>query len=235
MYNIPMNTTGALTRTTVMSLNQTSIQGSMFSGSQGSIPTRPEASASPRPVPVLHHTIQKGQKVSLSGNQFLSTLEAKLGWNVTNDACDVDVSAFLLNSSGKVLGDDWFVFYGQDTSPDGSTFFSEDASADREKITIHFQKLHPEVSKIVFVLTIHEALEKHLNFSMLKDAYIRILDTATSSELVSFKMDEYYSNVTSMMIGEIYQYKGTWKFHAIGNGVARDLAGLCEFYGVQVI
>ena len=46
-------------------------------------------------------------------------------------------------------------------------------------------------------------------------------------------MDEYYSNVTSMMIGEIYLYHGTWKFNAVGNGVARDLAGLCELYGVQ--
>ena len=48
-------------------------------------------------------------------------------------------------------------------------------------------------------------------------------------------MDEYYSNVTSMMIGELYQHNGAWKFTAIGNGVAKDLAGLCEYYGVQVV
>ena len=70
---------------------------------------------------------------------------------------------------------------------------------------------------------------------MLKDAYIRIIDPLTNKELVSFMMDEYYNNVTSMMIGEVYRYNNTWKFNAIGNGVARDLAGLCEFYGVQVV
>lgn len=70
---------------------------------------------------------------------------------------------------------------------------------------------------------------------MLNDAYIRIMDSSSNTELVSFKMEEYYSNVTSMMIGEIYQHNGTWKFNAIGNGVARDLAGLCEVYGVQVV
>ena len=48
-------------------------------------------------------------------------------------------------------------------------------------------------------------------------------------------MEEYYSNVTSMMIGEVYQYKGAWKFNAIGNGVAKNLAGLCELYGVEVV
>ena len=78
------------------------------------------------------------------------------------------------------------------------------------------------------------SLEKNRNFGMLQDAYIRIMDSA-GAELVSFKMDEYYSNVTSMMIGELYLHNGAWKFNAIGNGVAKDLAGLCEMYGVQVI
>jgi tellurium resistance protein TerD len=69
---------------------------------------------------------------------------------------------------------------------------------------------------------------------MLEDAYIRIMDPA-GTELVSFKMDEYYTNVTSMMIGELYLHNGAWKFNAIGNGMAKDLAGLCGLYGVQVI
>ena len=63
---------------------------------------------------------------------------------------------------------------------------------------------------------------------------MRIMDPA-GTELVSFKMDEYYTNVTSMMIGELYLHNGAWKFNAIGNGVAKDLAGLCGLYGVQVI
>ncbi len=147
----------------------------------------------------------------------------------------MDVSAFLLNNTGKVIGDSWFVFYGQDVSPDGSTRFSVEQGAVRESITIDFRKLSPAVSRIVFVLTINEALEKHLNFSMLRDAYIQIVDSSDGTELVSFMMTEYYSNVTSMMIGEVYQHNGMWKFNAIGNGVARDLAGLCELYGVQVV
>ncbi|MBR4224336.1 MAG: TerD family protein, partial [Oscillospiraceae bacterium] len=93
--------------------------------------------------------------------------------------------------------------------------------------------LSPNVTKIVFVLTINEAVENRLDFSMIKDAYVRIMDSS-GRELASFMMDEYYSNVTSMMIGEIYKHNDTWKFNAIGNGVARDLAGLCEFYGVEV-
>ncbi len=242
MINVPMRSAGSVTRQTVMSINQKHIQEPMslnniktINNGKRQASTSISHAVTAKPIPSLQKTIQKGQKVLLSNGPAPASIQAKLGWNVTNPNCDVDVSAFLLNSSGKVIGDDWFVFYGQDTSPDGSTVFSEDHGADREKISINLQKLNPNVSKIVFVLTINEAIEKHLNFSMLKDAYIRILDTAANTELVSFKMDEYYSNVTSMMIGEIYQYNGAWKFNAIGNGVARDLAGLCELYGVQVI
>ena len=46
------------------------------------------------------------------------------------------------------------------------------------------------VKKIVFVLTIHEALEKKLHFGMLQDAYIRILNADSKEEAVSFKMTD---------------------------------------------
>lgn len=194
----------------------------------------PQPAPAPRSIPPLRHMVQKGQKIALGSGTPLHTLKVCLGWNVTNALCDVDVSAFLLDSTGKVPDDDWFIFYGQTESPDLSTVFCPENAADRESITIRLDKLNPSVKKIVFVLTIHEALEKKLHFGMVQDAYIRILNGNDQEELVSFKMDEYYSNVISMMIGEIYQHNGNWKFNAIGNGVAKDLSGLCGLYGVQI-
>lgn len=188
----------------------------------------------PKPTPPLQKTVQKGQKAALTSQTPLHTLKACLGWNTTNAQCDVDVSAFLLDGTGKVPGDDWFVFYGQTESPDHSTVFCPENTADRESITVHLDKLNPSVKKIVFVLTIHEALEKNLHFGMVQDAYIRILNDDSQEELVSFQMDEYYTNVISMMIGEIYLHNGIWKFNAVGSGVAKDLSGLCGLYGVQV-
>ena len=186
-----------------------------------------------RPVPTLLNKVQKGQKTLLS-TTALTALEACFGWNVTDARCDVDVSAFLLGADGKVIGDSWFVFYGQTLSPDRSTRFVSGGGADRELIQVDFERLNPQVKKIVFVLTINDALANRLHFGMLKDAYVRILDQ-TGHELVSFLMTDYYNNVISMMIGELYQHNGAWKFNAVGNGVAKDLAGLCALYGVQVL
>ena len=194
----------------------------------------PETQPAQKKMPGLVHPIRKGQKVLLSSGAPVRQADVCLGWNSTDARCDVDVSAFLLGENGKVIGDDWFVFYGQAKSPDGSTVFEMDGVTDREVIHVDLTRLNPSVRKIVFVLTINEALEKGLHFGMLKDAYIRILDHAGRTELVSFQMTDYYTNVISMMIGELYLHDGSWKFHGIGNGVAKDLAGLCGLYGVQV-
>ena len=221
MVDIPMRSSAPVTRQTVLSINERKVEGAKTT----------------RTITSINHT--SSQAVSnastpLENSGKLTSIKACLGWNVKNPACDVDVSAFLLGSSGKVIGDSWFVFYGQTESPDHSTVFHADGGADREIISVDFTRLDPSVARIVFVLTINEAFEKNLNFGMLEDAYIRIMDPA-GTELVSFKMDEYYTNVTSMMIGELYLHNGAWKFNAIGNGVAKDLAGLCSLYGVQVI
>lgn len=256
MVDIPMRSSAPVTRQTVLSINERKIEGAKTtrtitsinhtqsqpaskasSGTTSSMhpsAMHPASTPASKPLPPLVHMVQKGQKTPLENSGKLTSIKACLGWNVKNPACDVDVSAFLLGASGKVIGDSWFVFYGQTESPDHSTVFHVEDGADRESISVDFTKLDASVARIVFVLTINEALEKNLNFGMLQDAYIRIMDSA-GAELVSFKMDEYYSNVTSMMIGELYLHNGAWKFNAIGNGVAKDLAGLCEMYGVQVI
>ena len=182
----------------------------------------------------LTRKVTKGQKVPL--NFSSKKLRVNFGWNVNNPACDVDVSAFLLSESEKVVGDDYFVFYGQESSPEKSVLFKKaETTKVLEVSDIDPVTLNPSVVKLVFVMTINHALENALNFRMLKDAYIQIVDPVNSTELVSFLVEEYYDNINSMMMGEIYLHNGAWKFNAIGNGVNRDLAGLCEFYGVQVV
>ena len=257
MVNIPEYRTEAYDKNSVLSINQRKVRGAIDRNhlmslnvmpavnQRSDVPSQPvhekaagsvstytpsqPAIISDMKIPPLVNVARKGQKLLLENAGKLSVLEARLGWNIKNPDCDLDVSAFLL-SGNRVPGDDWFVFYGQPESPDKSIVFSN-TSPDREMITINFRELDSRIDKIVFVLTINEALEKNLNFSMVKDAYIRLMD---GTEIASFMMDEYYDNVTSMMIGEIYKHNGLWKFNAVGNGVARDLAGLCELYGVQV-
>jgi stress response protein SCP2 len=184
--------------------------------------------------------LKKGQKITLASSNGgqLTSVNVCLGWDVLNQACDLDASAFMLGADGRVIGDDWFVFYGQTNSPDGSIHHSGDStgegSGDDEIITINLQQVSNSVQKIAFVVTIDEALNKGLNFSMVQNAYVRVVDNSTNQELSRFLLTEYYSNVTSMVVGELYRRNGEWKFNAVGDGVSKDLAELCAMYGVNV-
>lgn len=247
MIQIPMRISGNFDKNNITSLNQVTLQGALSRREPAAYRREPPAypqepaSSLPRPEAVTHrqtpallNLIQKGQKVNIGMAGQLSGIRIAMGWNTDHPQCDIDLSAYLLSADGKVPADNWFVFYGQTKSPDGSVTLNTNGSfQDRELADIDFTKLDPSISKIVFVLTINEAFTYHLNFSMVKDAYIRLLEPASGRELYSFLLTDYYANVVSMMLGEIYLYNNTWKFNAIGNGVARDLAGLCELYGVQ--
>ncbi len=184
--------------------------------------------------------LKKGQKFNLSQvNPNLSEIQVCLGWDILNQACDLDASAIMLGADNKVVGDDWFVFYGQPTSPDGSITHMCDSTngagaGDDEIININLNKIDQRVQKIAFVVTINEALEKNLNFSMVSNAYVRVVDKSTGGEIAKFMLSEYFATVTSMVVGEVYNKGGQWRFNPVGNGFAEDLAGLCGVYGVNV-
>lgn len=247
--NLPKNTnyaTGTNAFATTSNRNSQSIQRSENSvGHSQSVRSVNNSVAHPEPVvqkpadiaiPSLLHPLRKGQKTALTPQgQSITRLKACFGWNINDSRCDMDASAFLVAETGKVPGDEWFVFYGQVASPDSSVRFSNDSSnKDREIINVDFSRLNPAIKKIVFVITINEAFEQNLNFSMIRDAYIRLIDTGINQEIISYKLEEYYANVTSMTIGELYLHNGQWKFNPVGNGVHQDLAGQCAIYGVEI-
>ena len=91
----------------------------------------------------------------------------------------------------------------------------------------------PSVQKIAFAVTIYEAFERHLHFGMVQNLDASIINADTSRELAHFALTDCSQSVTAMVVGELYRYKGAWKFSAVGSGVYRDLAGFCGMYGIE--
>lgn len=255
MVSIPMTSKKPVSTSELDQINR--ITGKAQSTQTLLIPTRPAARQEPpsapsqpasRPAPKRPHPpaagvmLQKGQKTSLSQlKPDLDVVKVGLGWELgpNGQGYDLDVEAFLLNSSGKVPGDDWFVFYNQPVSPDGAvrlleTGTSSTSPGDDAAVQVQLRRLDPQVNKIVFIVTINEARVHGYNFSNVSQAYVRIVDQASSRELVRFQLTDYYSNVCSMMAAELYRYKDEWRFNPVGNGTGDDLAGLCTRYGVNV-
>ncbi len=242
MFDIPMNASGVMDSSALMELSDktasTTTRGLANENMQPTALSTSPTRQYPNAQEGIH--LRKGQKTALTqSGETLQCIKVCLGWDVLNVACDLDSSAFMLDVNGRIIGDDWFVFYGQLQSPDGSVFHSGDnqtgaGDGDDEIITIDTQNINPACQKITFVVTINEALERGLNFSMVKNAYVRIVNCSTNQEIARFNLSDYYSNVTSMVVGELYKHNMQWKFNAVGNGVAKDLAGLCRMYGVNV-
>ena len=70
-------------------------------------------------------SLQKGGNVNLSkeAGGTLTQVTIGLGWDARTTAgaaFDLDASGFVIDGSKKVLGDNWFIFYGNLKSPDGS-------------------------------------------------------------------------------------------------------------------
>ena len=189
-------------------------------------------------------SLTKGQKVDLTkGNPGLSKLLIGLGWDVNKydggSAFDLDSAAFLLSGAGKVSGDGDFVFYGNLKHASGSVEHMGDnltgeGEGDDEQIKVDLSAVPASVEKIDFTVTIYEAEERRQNFGQGSNAFIRVVDESTGTELIRYDLGEDFSIETAVVVGEIYRNNGEWKFNAIGSGFQGGLHALCLNYGVNV-
>ena len=189
-------------------------------------------------------SLAKGQEVDLTkGNPGLSKLLIGLGWDVNKydggSDFDLDAAAFLLSGAGKVASDADFVFYGNLKHASGSVEHLGDnltgaGEGDDEQIKVDLSAVPASVEKIDFTVTIYEAEERHQNFGQVSNAFIRVVDEATGTELIRYDLGEDFSIETAVVVGEIYRNNGEWKFNAIGSGFQGGLHALCQNYGVNV-
>ncbi|HMW73305.1 MAG TPA: TerD family protein, partial [Cellvibrionaceae bacterium] len=169
-------------------------------------------------------------------------LRLGLGWNANADKdadFDLDASVFMLTTEGKVRGDGDFIFYGQLRSSCGGVEHTGDnrtglGDGDDEMLSIRLAKIPLEISRLVVAVTIHEAEARGQNFGKVEDAFIRLVNLDTGTELARFDLTEDYSNQTALIFGELYRAGDDWKFKAVGQGFAGDLRALALLHGVDV-
>lgn len=188
--------------------------------------------------------LQKGQKVDLTkGNPGLTKLLVGLGWDTNKYAggfdFDLDASAFLLKSDGMVSSNYDFVYYGNLKHSSGAVEHLGDNltggnNGDDEQIQVDLTRVPDNIEKIAIVVTIYDAEKRKQNFGQVSNSYIRIADTVTGVELLRYDLGEDFSVEAAVVVGEIYKYKGEWKFSAVGGGFKGGLKQLCQNYGVNM-
>ncbi len=188
-------------------------------------------------------SLNKGGNVSLSKEApGLTAVIVGLGWDprTTSGAdFDLDASALMCNTGGKILSDGHFVFFNNLTSPDGSVEHSGDnltggGDGDDEQIKINLAAIPAECDKVVFPVSIYEAESRGQNFGQVRNAFIRIVNQSGGTEITRYDLSEDASSETAMVFGELYRNGSEWKFRAVGQGYAAGLKGIALDFGVNV-
>ena len=188
-------------------------------------------------------SLAKGGNVSLTKiAPSLTKVSVGLGWDVrttTGADFDLDATALVCGPDGKVLDDRHFVFYNNLTSPDGSVEHTGDnltgeGEGDDEIVNVNVSAVPAGVDKVVFAVSIYEGATRGQSFGQVVNAFIRVVDATTGTELARYDLTEDASTETAMIFGELYRHNGEWKFRAVGQGYASGLAGIAKDYGVNV-
>jgi tellurium resistance protein TerZ len=191
-------------------------------------------------------SLSKGQTVSLQKQApDLSLIYVGLGWNPAaatggflgklfggaKKSIDLDASCLLFDSQNRLID---MVYFGQLTSRDGSVRHSGDnltgeGDGDDESILINLPNLSAEVQSIVVTVNSYRGQ----TFDQVGDAFVRLVNQATSQEVLRFGLNEKGTN-TGVIMGVLSRKTGEWSFQAIGAPVTgrtgHDLAGFAVNY-----
>jgi tellurium resistance protein TerD len=210
--------------------------------------------------------LQKGQTIDLRKNDKgdaydLSRVTIGLGWDIRKKSgggggffgkllggskeadYDLDATAFLLDSSGKIanlgrtvsqnghqvgLFESDIVFFNNPRHPTGHVWSTGDnrtgsGEGDDEQIIVMLDQLDARYDKIVFVVCIYNGKANNQHFGMVDNAFIRAVD-AKGKEIARFNMsnDASFDGMCSMLFAEVYRKDGTWKFRALGDAKPMD-------------
>ncbi len=178
-------------------------------------------------------SLQKGQKISLTkDNPGLQAVAVGLGWDqaeqkrglfgAKQSPIDCDAAALVL-TDGRIAVNSDVVYFGNLRNASSTIQHLGDnltgaGDGDDEQVLVNLAGIPSGNDKIVFVVNIYQAVQRKQHFGMIRNAFIRIVDTKTNIELCRYNLSDDYTNMTAMIFGEIYKDKDEWKFNAVGQG-----------------
>ncbi|MFE2286145.1 TerD family protein [Streptomyces sp. NPDC059443] len=179
----------------------------------------------------MTHAMQKGSNIPVAA----TAVRAVLRWTGGPDVPDVDASALLVGSDGRVRSDEDFVFYNQPRHPSGAVWRlgkKQVGDSITDAVQADLRAVTPVVDRILVV-----ASAEDVPFQRVHDLRILLYDaTATggSEPLAFFDVRPETGAETALICGELYRRGDGWKFRALGEGYSNGLVGLATDHGISV-
>lgn len=186
--------------------------------------------------------LQKGQRISLSKEApGLTKLMCGLGWDVAKKSggglfgtfsntsdFDLDATILCLDENSKLKNISNVIYYGNLAHQSGGVTHLGDnltgaGEGDDEQILVDLSRLPREINKLVFTVNIYECIKRKQDFSLVQNAFVRLVNTANNKELAKYNLSgAEYKGMTGMIMAEIYHHNNEWKMAAVGNGIKTD-------------
>ncbi|WP_329339684.1 TerD family protein [Streptomyces sp. NBC_00663] len=178
----------------------------------------------------MTHAMLKGSNVPLD----VTTVRAVVRWTPGQGVPDVDASALLLGSDGRVRSDEDFVFYNQPRHPSGKVWRlgkKRVAEGLTDTIQTDLSGVESGVGQILLV-----ASADGVTFDRVRALRILLYDGAVAEgePLAYFDIKPETGRETAMICGELYRRGDGWKFRALGEGYSDGLKGLASDFGISV-
>lgn len=169
--------------------------------------------------------LMTGANLALSCSQiylrFKTVLPSDIG---------LDVTAYLLNSQGKVRGDADMIFYGQKQTPNCSVKLNETTNnmSYFAQFNINTQILDCDINKIAVCATV----DGEGTFNVIQDIQVELWENDQLTATATIKSTE--KTEKALILTEVYRYKDQWKFRFVNQGFNGGLKPLSEYFGVEI-
>lgn len=184
--------------------------------------------------------LQKGQRISLKKEApNLTQLMCGLGWDVAKKSggwfssspnFDLDAFVICLNENQKLTTKSDIVYFGNlRHSSKAITHLGDnltgDGEGDDEQIIVDLPQVPDRINRLLFVVNIYDAKKRQQELSLVKNAFVRLVDLNTNKEIARYQLSgSQYQNKNGLILGEVYRHNGEWKMAAIGD--AFDAQGI---------
>lgn len=169
----------------------------------------------------------------------LNNIRVAAGWDVNTGffggTFDLDLCAILVDGNNRLIsGENPCVYYGKKKSKgiylDGDNLTGE-GDGDDENIYVTLSEIPSQVKRIIFNVVIYNGLSKKQKFAKVKNAYVRIVNTANrDEEICRYNLSNDGGDNTAVVFAELIRNGSNWEFKAIGEYKQASIEQLLKNY-----
>lgn len=172
-----------------------------------------------------------GQRAPLSNLAIDDTTSITLKF-IRKSPIEMDISCFALDAAGKLINDDYMVFYNQPTSPCEEiklTHYESQPTANKgiqAEFEINLSKLATNIDSLFFVLSADTPLNQ------IQSLEIGIWQQSQKAQ-AEYQASDFAQQQASMLM-QLYRKSGVWRVSNVAQGFNGGLAAIVQHFGGDV-